>query len=73
MRLIIDAYTKNTPGIVRALKKLKTTNVIYSSRYMFCPECTAIYIDTTLTEEQMDEVLYRRKDTHGYIGVVSAD
>lgn len=68
--LIIDVYTKDVKSICNVLKKLKTTHSIAHAPYVNAPECSAIFIETDLTEEKMDSVLYNRKDIVNYIGVV---
>lgn len=68
--LIIDVYTKDGKKILNTLKKLKSTEEIGLYQYRWCPECSQIKIKTKLTEDQMDRLLYDRKDIPNYIGVV---
>ena len=69
-KLIIDVHTRDVVRIVYQLKRLKSTGEISYSKYRECPECSQIFVETKMTEEQMDEWLYKKKSVQDYIGVV---
>jgi hypothetical protein len=68
MRLGIDVPTKGKKETIRRLRRLKTTievsdgGVYWEDRYY-----SQIHIDTTWTEEQLDDWLYRTKGIE-YVG-----
>ena len=70
-KLIIDVHTRDVVRIVYQLKRLKSTGEISYAEYRECQECSQILIETKMTEEQMDEWLYKTKSIPDYIGVVT--
>ncbi|NCD12900.1 MAG: hypothetical protein EOL93_10150 [Epsilonproteobacteria bacterium] len=70
-KLIIDVHTRDVVRIVYQLKRLKSIGEVSYAEYKECPECSQIVIETKMTEEQMDEWLYKTKSIPDYIGVVA--
>ena len=72
MELYIDVETKAGRKLYNGLKKLKTTHYIEEpAMYHMDNSFSRILIDTDLTEDQMDERLYKVKYAIGYIGVIT--
>lgn len=68
---IIDVQTCDAKATFRRLEKLKSTVFIRDNgAYCHCNECSQIYIETLLTEEELDHWLWATKGVN-YIGVVS--
>lgn len=68
---IIDVQTCDAKATFRRLEKLKSTEYIRDNgMYCHCNECSQIYIETTMTEEELDHWLWATKGVN-YIGVVS--
>lgn len=69
---IIDTNTKGHKRIVRRLSLLKSTLAIQDNgQYNNCPECSQISVESTLTEDELDNWLW--KNSLDYIGVVEDD
>jgi len=67
---IIDVQTCDAKATFRRLEKLKSTVFIRDNgAYCHCNECSQIYIETTMTEEELDHWLWATKGVN-YIGVV---
>lgn len=68
---IIDVQTRDAKATFRRLEKLKSTDYIRDNgMYCHCNEASQIYIETTMTEEELDHWLLATKGVN-YIGVVS--
>lgn len=68
---VIDTETSTHKAAFRRLERLKSTKFIRDNgMYCHCNECSQIYIETTMTEEELDHWLW---STNGvdYFGVVS--
>lgn len=64
----IDAPTKSVSKLVNTLKRLKTTQtVVDGGAYREDPRISQVLIDTTWTEAQLEDWLYRTKGID-YIG-----
>lgn len=71
-RYIIDTNTKGHKLIVRRLSSLKSTIAIQDNgQYNYCPECSQLSVESTLTEDELDNWLW--KNNLDYIGVVEND
>lgn len=69
---IIDTKTKGHKLIIRRLSRLKSTIAVQDNgRYNNCPECSQLSIESTLTEDELDNWLW--KNNLEYIGVVEDD
>lgn len=65
----IDAPTKGVKSLIRRLKQLKTTDyVIDGGAYKEDTSISQVLIDTTWTEKELEDWLYRSKGMD-YIGV----
>jgi len=68
-KLGIDAPTKGVKSLIRRLKQLKTTDyVIDGGAYKEDTSISQVLIDTTWTEKELEDWLYRSKGMD-YIGV----
>lgn len=68
-RLGIDVETHSASALVRRLAQLKTTfNIIKAGAYREAPGYTQVWVDTRMTEEQLEEWLYKAKGID-YVGV----
>lgn len=69
---IIDTKTKEHKLIIRRLKHLKSTCYIQDNgQYNNCPECSQLSVESTLSEDELDNWLY--ENNLDYIGVVEND
>lgn len=65
----IDCDTRLQARMINALKRLKSTvNVQDGGKYHQSPAQCVVRLETTMTEEQVDEWAYRVKAAAGYIG-----
>lgn len=68
-RLGIDVETRCASALVRKLGQLKTTfNISNAGAYREDPGYTQVWVDTRMTEEEMEDWLYRAKGID-YVGV----
>lgn len=68
-KYIIDTKTLGHKCIVRRLSRLKSTIFVTDNgRYNNCPECSQLSVESTLTEDALDNWLW--KNNLDYIGVV---
>lgn len=68
-KFIIDVETFDIKRIIRRLKRLKSTiEVTNGGQYVLEPDSSQIWIDTLLTEDQLDHWLW--KTGMEYIGVI---
>ena len=74
-RFIIDCNTKGKLEGINRLEKLKSTiDIQDGGEYRHCPEYSQLWIDTTLTESQLEQWLWKTKFRYfWYIGVVVND
>ena len=74
-RFIIDCNTKGKLEGINRLAKLKSSIDIQDGGvYHNCPEYSQLWIDTTLTESQLEQWLWKSKFRYfHYIGVVVND
>ena len=69
---IIDTNTKGHKLILRRLTRLKSTlSLEDNGHYVNCPECSQIAIESTLSEDALDNWLW--KNNLDYIGVIQND
>jgi hypothetical protein len=67
---IIDVETKHKAVLIRALRKLRTTqSVVDGGIYREDKMYSQVHLETTLTENQVDEWACRVKAGVGYVGV----
>ncbi len=65
----IDCETRSTSFLINRLKRLKTTKAIYCAGfYHAAHEYTQIWLDTTWTQDELDDWLYRIKGDFDYEG-----
>ena len=65
----IDCDTHLQARMINALKRLKSTvSVQYGGKYHMSPAQCVVRLETTMTEEQVDEWACRVKAGSGYIG-----
>lgn len=58
--LLIDVATKDAGKLISRLKRLKSTAHVWSAgQYRMDSSYTLIHIDTTKTEDQLDDWLYK--------------
>lgn len=68
-RLGIDVETHCARALVRRLAQLKTTfNISNAGTYQLDPGYTQVWVDTRMTEEKLEDWLYRAKGIN-YVGV----
>ncbi|MDH1555929.1 hypothetical protein N5E86_15860 [Stutzerimonas stutzeri] len=68
-RLGIDVETHCANALVRRLAQLKTTfNISNAGAYREDPGYTQVWVDTRMTEEKLEDWLYRAKGIN-YVGV----
>ena len=74
-RFIIDCNTKGKwEGIARLAKLKSTIDIQDGGEYRECPAYSQIWIDTTLTESQLEQWLWKSKfRCFHYIGVTVND
>ena len=74
-RFIIDCNTKGKREGIARLEKLKSTiDIQDGGKYRHCPEYSQLWIDTTLTESQLEHWLWKSKFRYfHYIGVAVND
>jgi len=71
---IIDHETRNVNLTIRALGKLKTTQACqFSGQYHQDPDYCQVYVETVLTEEQLDHWLWSTKSVGDYVGVCDTE
>lgn len=64
----IDVESYGAGLLISKLRRLKTThNIRNMGRYRHDPSWTMLYIDTELTEEELDEWLYNCSFPDGFI------
>lgn len=69
---IIDTETKGHNLIIRRLSRLKSTVLVTDNgQYINCPECSQLNVESTLSEKELDNWLWR--NNLDYIGVVKDD
>jgi len=67
-KFIIDTETKGHKEIIRRLNRLKSTiDLVDNGYYRQIPECSKVTIETTLTEEQLEDWLW--ENNFYYVGV----
>ena len=68
-KLIVDTNTSGHREILRRLARLVSTNYLTDNgSYTNCPECSQLSVETTMTEMELDNWLW--KNRLDYIGVV---
>lgn len=68
-RLGIDVETRCASALVRKLEQLKSTmSVINAGSYREDPGCAQVWVDTRMTEAELEDWLYRAKGID-YVGV----
>lgn len=68
-RLGIDVETRCASALVRRLGQLKTTfNISNAGAYREDPSYTQVWVDTRMTEDELEDWLYRAKGID-YVGV----
>lgn len=68
-RLGIDVETRCVSNLMRRLGDLKTTFALYNAgAYRENPGYTQVWVDTRMTEDEMEDWLYRAKGID-YVGV----
>jgi len=66
----IDVRTKDDKKLIAALKRLKSTeSVIDGGMYHDEIGYSQVHVDTTMTEDMLDDWLYRVKHGAEYVGV----
>lgn len=71
-KLIIDVETHDCNNISRRLEKLKAVEVVEKrGEYRHCRGYSQIYVETTMTEDEVDHWLW--KNNFDYVGVVEAN
>lgn len=72
----IDVKTKDAKRLVGRLKRLKSTLSVCDGGEYFFPNATGysqVHIETSMTEEQLDNWLWRVKHGCEYVGVFVND
>lgn len=71
MSYIIDVESQDVKRLVRRLKRLTSTIEVYSNgEYRHCPGYSQVFIDSTKTEQEIDDWLYQYSNCD-YVGVLT--
>ena len=66
---LIDTHTDSHREVIEAVSELEeTVHVDDDGRYNFCQECSRIYLESSMSENELDQWLW--KSGLEYIGVV---
>ena len=67
----IDVETRHSKKLLGRLLRLKSTRFGFIQTYSFDPNYSQVIIETTKTEQQVDDWLYKIKHGCEYVGTFS--
>ena len=74
MKLGIDVQTKDAQRLIVRLARLKSTNAVeFGGIYHQEPAYAQVHLDTTWTEAELDEWLYKYATGIDYVGCFSRE